>query len=305
MRKALVTGGAGFIGSNLAIELQSAGWDVRVLDDFSCGTLDNLRRFEGQIYNEDICRIDTLADPWFPDTVFHMAAVTDTTIDNYSRMKRVNVDGFVAVLRYADRKGTKVVYASSAAVYGNGRTPMLESQELFPLNAYAKSKLEMENIGRDYAARNRTVLIGLRYFNVYGPGEKHKKHAASMVHQLALQIALGNRPQLFQWGEQARDQVYVKDAVRAALLAAQSGQSGLYNVGTGNAVSFVELVNSLTSLLGRSAEPEFINNPYEAIYQNKTEADTHHAKLGLGFNALYDFRRGIQEYFRTEDFLNK
>src|SRR5262249_35183921 len=160
--------------------------------------------------------------------IFHQAAITDTTITDENRMRLVNVLGFESVLKYAAQTGSRIVYASSAAVYGNGPAPMRESQELEPLNSYARSKVESEQIGLRYHQKYGLPLIGLRYFNVYGRGENHKGHASSMIWQLMNRLESRRKPRLFKWGEQTRDQIYVKDVVQANLLAARCPVSGIY-----------------------------------------------------------------------------
>jgi len=176
---------------------------------------------------------------------------------------------------------------------------MRESQERMPLNVYARTKAEMENLAKEYAKSGGSV-IGLRYFNVYGPNEHHKIHMASMIWQLALQIAAGRQPRIFQWGEQERDQIYVEDVVRANLFAAKSEANGILNVGTGKSVSFNQMIYQLGKTLDRAACTEYFENPY-CSYQSRTLADTKMAERVLHFSAEYDFASGIDEYFRQVD----
>src|SRR5687767_3482305 len=139
MKRVLVTGGAGFIGSNLAIELEKAAVSVAVLDDFSSGSFENLAGFKGDVVTADISCAPTWFDRVGPvDAVFHQAAITDTTVTDQRRMMAVNVEGFRHVLEFALKVGARrVVYASSAGVYGDGAVPMREAQEPKPLNVYA------------------------------------------------------------------------------------------------------------------------------------------------------------------------
>jgi ADP-L-glycero-D-manno-heptose 6-epimerase len=230
--------------------------------------------------------------------VFHQAALTDTTVMDEAAMRRVNVEGFRSVLDFAAGPGARVVYASSAAVYGAGPTPMRENQSPAPLNPYGVSKMEGEAVAGGYA--DRLLAVGLRYFNVYGPLEHHKGKSASMIWQLALQMAENRRPRLFRWGEQARDHIYVDDVVRANFLAMESDTGGVYNVGTGRSVSFNEVVESLNETLGSDFEPEYFENPY-AFYQNRTLADMAHSGKDLSFEAEFDIRSGIKDYFGRVD----
>jgi len=296
--KALVTGGAGFIGSNLAHALQRKGFELKVLDDFSHSADSNLEGLEGEILRGDLLETERLVSGWRPDVVFHQAALTDTTVMDEAAMRRVNVEGFRKVLDFAAKCGARVVYASSAAVYGAGPTPMREDQPLAPLNPYGVSKMEGEALAAEYA--DRVTAVGLRYFNVYGPREHHKGKSASMIWQLALQMAGRRRPRLFKWGEQVRDHIYVDDVVQANLQALKLNAGGIFNVGTGRSASFNEVIESLNETLGFDYEPEYIENPY-AFYQNRTLADAARVRQGLSFEPKFDIRSGIKNYFGKVD----
>src|SRR5574341_680 len=226
MQSVLITGGAGFIGSNLALELERRHPDIRVtiIDDFRSGAFDNLTLFRGDLVAFDLCSID-LRERFRPgefQQIFHLASITDTTVIDPRRMIVNNVEGFRRVAEFARMSRTPLVFASSAAVYGvcsSGR--MVEDQPPRPANVYGFSKVLMENLARRYADEAPDFrIVGLRYFNVYGPREAHKGAAASMVYQLAAQIRAGKRPRIFKYGEQERDFVYVRDVVKATLAAA-------------------------------------------------------------------------------------
>lgn len=298
--KVLVTGGAGFIGSNLACQLQAREAEVKVVDNFLLGPNNNLANFAGEVIDGDVLDINHLLKGWLPEVIYHQAAITDTTILDKRQQYQTNVTGFQAVLDYAVNCGAKVVYASSAAVYGAGPNPMVEAQPPAPLNPYGESKLAAEKLVGAYIQEYGLVAIGLRYFNVYGPAEHHKGKMASMIWQLALQLASGWPARIFKWGEQRRDQIYVKDVVRANLLAARSEAAGIYNVATGVAVSFNEIINVLNDTLGCSYEPEYFDNPHQ-FYQNETLADMTKSRQRLQFAARYDIRRGIEDYLNSVD----
>src|SRR5690606_6146426 len=137
---------------------------------------------------------------------------------NEHQMLRNNVETFRALLGMAEQTKARVIWASSCSLYGRNPTPMRESQTPDPLNIYAFSKLCMERLARQHAPKLAHPIIGLRYSNVYGPGEDHKGKLVSMIHQLARQMRAGNRPRVFHAGEQRRDFVYIADVVRANLL---------------------------------------------------------------------------------------
>lgn len=302
--KVLITGGSGFIGTNLALHILSLNnVEVKVLDNFYKGSRSNLDNFAGEIIHGDILKIKNLLKQWNPDVIFHQAAITDTTILDEQLLFETNVKGFRTVLDYAAGCEAKVVYASSAAIYGVGATPMTESQTPSPHNLYGKSKLVAEHLAEKYRKKCGLITIGLRYFNVYGPKEHHKGKMASMIWQLALQMVSGKRPRIFKWGQQKRDQIYVEDVVRANMLALHSNVSGVYNVGTGKAVSFNDIVSVLNEVLGYSYEPDYFDNPY-GFYQNTTLADVTKTRQILGFKAEYDLRRGVEDYLKKIDIMD-
>ncbi len=290
----LITGGAGFIGSNLALTLQKDN-DVTVIDNLSSGNKENLKGFKGDLIIDDIISMD-LSQFKDIDVIFHQAAITDTTVSDEKRMMEVNVGGFRRVLDFALKERAILVYASSAGVYGNGKCPMREDQELLPQNAYARSKSLMDELTIKY--KDKIRIMGLRYFNVYGPREEYKKKAASMIYQLAQQMKANKNPRIFKYGEQSRDFIYVKDVVDATLKAIRAKESGIVNVGTGVATTFNRIIKILNETLGTSYEPEYFDNPY-SFYQDETRADTKRAEELLGFKARYSIEEGIRDYLTT------
>src|SRR5688572_27661670 len=286
MRNILVTGGAGFIGSNLTLALQEKFREatIVVVDDFRSGDFRNLQGFRGEFVAADVSRMDwnhQFLDRTF-DAIFHEASITDTTVHDQFLQTHDNVEGFRRLLEFARPSQTRVVYASSAATYGIGSAgAMREDQPAAPANIYAFSKVQLDNLAREYArGHNAWRIVGLRYFNVYGPSEAHKKAAASMIYQLYLQIKAGKRPRVFKHGEQQRDFVYVKDVVKLTIAALNAPRSGVYNCGSGVAFSFNEVIAELNRSLGTKLEPEYFENPY-SFYQPHTEADLTAAKNDL------------------------
>jgi ADP-L-glycero-D-manno-heptose 6-epimerase len=298
MRRVLVTGGAGFIGSNLAKELERRGLEVVVVDDFRSSRFENLRGYKGDVVAADVRRLEE----WAPkvgsvDAIFHQAAITDTTVMDQKLMLEVNVEAFRNLLDFAAATRVKrVIYASSAGVYGAGPIPMREDGAYEPMNVYGFSKKVMEVVAGRFSLQEPGIpVVGLRYFNVYGPGESYKDKAASMIWQLYLQMKAGRRPRLFKHGEQFRDQIYVKDVIEANMKAAEASRSGVYNVCTGKPTTFNRVVEALNRVLGTSFEPDYFDNPY-SFYQNQTQGDPSAAKKGLGFEARYGIEEGIRDY---------
>jgi len=167
------------------------------------------------------------------------------------------------------------------------------------LNVYGASKLKMDNMVREYLSTHpQASIIGMRYFNVYGPREAHKGKMASMIWQLYLQMKEGKRPRVFEFGEQRRDFVYVKDVVQANLLALNATKSGIVNIGTGKSRSFNDIIAILNKVLGKDLKPEYFKNPYVAVYQEDTQADFTQAEEQLLHEPRYDLESGILDYLK-------
>ena len=297
--RVLVTGGAGFIGSNLLKRLTGDGHTVVALDDFSSGDWTNLIDYTGDVMTSDVAadpaRLAAL-EPF--DVIFHQASITDTTVMDQRKMMHNNVEGFRNVLDAATRWGSRVVWASSAATYGRGPAPMKESDPARPLNVYGYSKLAMERLAERYAPRLKHPIVGLRYFNVYGAGENHKGKFASMIGQLARQMRAGKRPRIFYDGEQKRDFVYIDDVISANLAAMNAKTGGVFNVGSGAAGSFNRVVEELNRVLKTDLQPDYFENPY-SFFQTWTEADLARSREILRYQPRFDLRKGIDAYHAT------
>ena len=297
-----MTGGAGFIGSNLTLELQEQFPVARltVIDDFRSGDFKNLAGYRGDFVAADLATLDWQRQFGIEgfDGIFHMASITDTTDHNQFRQTHDNVESFRRLLRFARQNKARVVYASSAATYGNATTASTEASGAAPSNVYAFSKAIMDNIARRAAAEDDNwVIVGLRFFNVYGPREAHKGVPASMVYHLSRQMTAGQRPRIFKHGEQQRDFVYVKDIVQGCLRGFEALKSGIYNLGSGQARSFNELVQILNHSLGTNLEAEYIENPH-AHYQNFTQADLTNARKELRYEPRFSFEDGVADYMK-------
>jgi ADP-L-glycero-D-manno-heptose 6-epimerase len=296
MMRVLVTGAAGFIGSSLVKRLAADGHETVALDDFSSGTWTNLVDYAGDVMTLDIAGDVSaleMAEPF--DVIFHQASITDTTVMDQRRMMHNNVEGFRKVLDFAADWRSRVVWASSAATYGRGPAPMVESQPPQPLNVYGYSKLAMERLADRYKRQLRHPIVGLRYFNVFGPGENHKGKFASMIGQLARQMRSGQRPRIFHDGEQKRDFVYIDDVIQANLKAMTCKTSGVYNVGSGRAATFNAIIEELNRVLETALPPDYFENPYD-FFQTWTEADLAQARKVLGYEPQYDLAKGVDAY---------
>ena len=298
----IVTGGAGFIGSNLTLALQEKFPNARitVIDDFRSGNFKNLAGYRGDFIAQNLAALDwqkQFGDETF-DAIFHLASITDTT--NHDQLEQVhdNVESFRRILNFARPTKTRVVYASSAATYGPATKASGESNGAAPANVYAFSKVIMDNIATRAAAESPDwIIVGLRYFNVYGPREAHKGVPASMVYHLSRQMKASQRPRIFKHGEQKRDFVYVKDIVEGSIRALDTKGSGIYNLGSGQARSFNELVDVLNKCLGTNFQPDYIDNPH-AHYQNFTQADLTSARSALGYEPRFPLEEGVRDYMQ-------
>ena len=296
----VVTGGAGFIGSNLVLALQEKFPAARltVIDDFRSGDFKNLVGYRGDFVAQNLASLDwqdQFGEEKF-DAIFHLASITDTTLHDQFIQVHDNVESFRRLLNFARPTRTRVIYASSASTYGPASEASAESSGAAPANIYAFSKTIMDNIATREAKESPDwTIIGLRYFNVYGPREAHKGVPASMVYHLAQQMKAGQRPRIFKQGEQKRDFVYVKDIVEGSILALEPRESGIYNLGCGQARSFNELVDILNKCLGTKFVADYIDNPH-AHYQNFTEADLDKVRSALGYQPQFPLEAGVKDY---------
>ena len=308
----LITGGAGFIGSNLAFYFQEnfPNSKVIVFDCFrsdeifpngnlkSFGHYKNLIGFKGDIICGNINNQNDLAllgDYKF-DYVFHQAAISDTRIYDQKIIMKTNVNSFYDLLAIAKKDRAVMVYASSAATYGNLASPQTVGKES-PNNPYGYSKYIMDKIATRYSKENPDlIIVGLRFFNVYGPREYYKANTSSMVIQLGHQILDGKTPRLFKGSDQIfRDFIYVDDVLQAIIKACGPKQNGTYNVGTGISRSFQDIADILQKELGTDLGTEYFTNPYDG-YQIHTQANISTSKDNLGFEPKVSLEQGIKSY---------
>ena len=309
----LITGGAGFIGSSLAFYFQENHPDAKVviLDAFrsgetlsngnlkSFGHFKNLIGFKGEIISGDINDkklLQTLQTNYKFDYIFHEAAISDTTALEQDLMIKTNVNAYKDLLDLAVAHNANMIYASSAATYGDAASPQRVGREA-PQNVYGFSKLSMDYLSREYMKTANISIVGLRYFNVYGPREYFKNTTASMVLQFGHQILAGKNPRLFEGSDKIlRDFIFIEDIIQANIKAMKPKESGIYNVGTGKARSFQDIVDILQRELGTALTCEYIPNPFVGRYQFHTEADITQSIEGLGYQPAYEMEDGIKAY---------
>jgi len=281
--KYAVTGGAGFIGSHLVKNLVEHGNELIVIDNLNTGKKKNIEKFSGKIdfFEVDIRDFNAIEDILKNvDGIFHEAALASVQ-DSFripDEFFDVNVKGTENIFKIGKKLGIKVVYASSSSVYGNPiQVPIKESDGKNPFNPYAKTKLEADKLAEKYA-RNGLKVIGLRYFNVFGPGQS--KEYAGVIKLFLERIQQGLPPLINGDGLQVRDFVYVNDVVNANVLAMESNiDSEFFNIGTGNTISILDLANMIIKFSGLKLKP--IHQPAVPGDVKATQADITKAKMML------------------------
>ena len=297
----LVTGGAGFIGSHLVDALVARGARVRVLDDLSTGRRENLsdvELIEGDIRDAEACRAACAGAEY----VFHQAAlgsVPRSMIDPGASIA-VNVTGTANVFAAA-REARRVVYASSSSVYGDGEGVVKrEGEEGRPLSPYAASKAMGEELAEVFSRCYGQELIGLRYFNVYGPRQSPDGPYAAVVPRFFQACASGEAPVIHGDGEQSRDFTWVGDAVMANLLAAGAPAEACgraYNVARGERTSVRELAEQVRRLVGNGLPPR--HEPPRSGDVRHSQADISAAEARLGFRAGVGLREGLERTWQS------
>ena len=297
--QALITGGAGFIGSNIAMELSGQGWGVRILDNLSSGYRGNLDGLAVDFRHGDVRDAAAVADAVGGcDVVFHLAASVGNkrSIDDPIDDSSVNVIGTLQVLEAARKAGVrKIVASSSAGIYGELRSmPIHESHPLDPLTPYGASKLCMEKQCLAYAATHGMEAVALRYFNVYGPNQRFD--AYGNVIPIFVFNALQGRPiTIFGDGMQTRDFVNVADVVQANIKAALApGVSGAFNIASATQTRILDLANAIREGLGIPVEIEL--GPRRAGDVEHSLADVGAASAAFGYAPRVTMEEGLPEY---------
>ena len=320
----IVTGGAGFIGSAIVARLNARGVDdVLIVDELGCDEKwENLRRlrFADYLELEDFYDMLTSGEiDWPVEAVFHMGACSDTTETDCSYLAENNFGCSKLLAVWAQENGARLIYASSAATYGDGSMGFVDDHEnlekLVPLNMYGYSK-QMFDVWAKRAGLLDSI-VGLKYFNVYGPNEYHKDEMRSFVVKAFEQINATGKVKLFKShrsdygdGEQLRDFLYVKDAVDMTLFFFDNPKiSGIFNIGTGKARNWNDLTGAVFAAMGKKQAIEYIPMPetLQDKYQYFTQADIskirnagYDKKLTTLEEAIKDY---VQNYLMKDEYL--
>lgn len=303
MTRALVTGGAGFIGSNIAIELVKRGYDVRVIDNLETGRLSNLNQVKKDIkfIRGSICNPRTLRKAVKGvDYVLHQAALPSVprSIKDPVKTNYVNVNGTLNVLVAARDAGVKrVVYASSSSVYGDTpKLPKTENMKPNPKSPYAIGKLVGEYYCRVFHDVYGLETVSLRYFNVYGPRQNPKSQYAAVIPKFIKTMMKNKAPTVYDDGKQSRDFTYVDDIVRANILAIKTSKKAsgeIFNIANGEKTTVNQLVMSLNRILGKKVKPNY-TKPRSGDVKHSLASISKATKI-LKFRPQYTLEKGLRE----------
>lgn len=298
--KVLITGGAGFIGCNLARKLLERGHRVAAVDNLFLGRFDNLPA-EVETIQGDVADAELWERVPPADYVVHLAGASSAPMfpGHLSDCFHNNIVGFVRTLEYAQRCGAKrVAYASTSSVYGNVPPPLREDGDVQVPNFYATSKYCMEQIAHMFTFQYSMDVVGFRFMSVYGPREDHKHIYANLISQFIWEVEAGRAPVIYGDGNQTRDFTNVWDIVQALCRALEyDGELGstIFNVGTGVETPLLDVVHAIGELSGKKVEPQHIVNPIQRGYVQQQVADIARARRVLGYEPTVTLRDGVRE----------
>lgn len=308
----LVTGGAGFIGSNFC-NINQKKYKIVALDNLFLGSPHNLNQGI-QFVQGDACRQEDLQSAYHLledkiDAVLHFAGTSsapmfmeDGFVDGYVN----SIESFVRTLDFARRHGAKkFLYASTSSLYGNNPMPLVETQTVSPLNHYSVTKFLYENCAACYTQVYPEIeCFGFRFMSVYGPNEESKGRYANMISQFLWDIARDLPPVIYGDGNQFRDFTNVADIVQALTLAIETDQklsNRVYNIGRGESTSFNDIFQEINTAMGKSIQPQYIENPVKEGYVKGQHADISLIQKELGFKPEIELKQGIQNLVENLD----
>ena len=296
--KALVTGGAGFIGSNVVKKLLDNHWDVRVLDDLSSGHAHNLKPFDVDFRKGDVRDVDFVERACEGvDAVFHLAACVgrQKSLDHPQTDSEINLLGVVNVLEGMRKHNVpKIVYSSSAAIFGELLTPTIdENHQQNADSPYGVSKLAAEKMILAYERIYDIKSVCLRYFNIYGINQRYDLYG-NVIPIFAQRIHDGSPISIYGDGSQTRDFLNVRDVAEANYLAATLDQTGVFNLGSGGSITILYLAEQMQKIMGRQISIQYLpKRPADVMH---CKANVEKACCVLGFRASVSLEDGLNEY---------
>jgi len=296
-KKFLITGGAGFIGSAIAQRLHDENSHIVILDDFSVGRSENLKPTY-EVVKGNVADANSFNKIHDVDFILHFAAPSSVVLFNRNPEKCMNetIIGIRNIFEYSKNNVVKkVVFPSSSSVYGNTSLPQTESTSTMPTNLYGIAKLACEHIARLYS--DAVPSVGLRIFAGYGPGEAHKGEIASVITLFMKSIAKNSKPIIFGDGTQSRDFVYIDDIVEAILKSLENSFTGIVNMGSGESLTFNEIIDLINHLLGRNVRAQYVKKP--TLYFEHTLADITKMKNVLEISPII-LEEGLKKYLAVK-----
>ncbi len=301
MERILVTGGAGFIGSNFC-NLNKDKYEVIALDNLFLGDKNNLDP-DIQFIEGDSCRMEDLNKVGKVDYVVHLAGTSSAPMfmgEGFMHGYVNSIQSFVTALEWARKNGVKkFLYASTSSLYGNNPLPLVEDQQVTPINPYAVTKRTYEHCAR---CCNKVYpemdIVGFRFMSVYGPNEEAKGVYANLISQFCWDIARGLQPVIYGDGTQTRDFTNVRDVVKGLILAIQTDkklEADVFNIGTGKPTSVNEIVDALNKAFKKDVKPKHIENPVKEDYVIGQYADISKIQKVLGYKPTVTLEEGIKE----------
>lgn len=290
------------MGSNLVAELVKQGHEVLVADNLSLGTLENLANVKDRIDFFQISAGGCLSQPSIKglDGIFHLGIASSSPMykDSHALVGQA-INDFIAILDLANREKCRLVFASSSSVYNGNNPPLTEDMAIIPTDYYTEARYGMERLAKMYYSLFGVQSVGLRFFSVYGPNEKHKGKYANLVSQFLWAMQKGEGPLIYGDGSQTRDFTFVLDIVNGLVLSMQSEVAcDVFNVGKGESYDMNQLVAILNKALGKNIKPRYVENPIKN-YVQYTLANTEKAKRALGFEAKYNLAEGIKKILNS------
>lgn len=295
----IVTGGCGFIGSNLVERLLVKGHSIKVFDNMHTGNPINLKGLDVEIFREPYSKMDSLVPE--SDIVFHLGIPSSSPM--YKKNPKLvgeAINDAIDIFEFAKKNKCKVVYASSSSVYNGNKSPYCEDMPIHVTDYYTECRYAIERLAKLYSNLFNVKSVGLRFFSVYGPHEKYKGEYANIITQFLWAMLKNEQPLIFEDGNQTRDFIYVGDIVEALMLAMEKDfKCEIFNAGTGVAYSFNQIIDLLNNSLKKDIKPIYKPNPIKN-YVDQTLADTKKAEKMLEFKAKTTLKEGIAKIIKEE-----